>query len=143
MQTVRAIFHGAINMQANSIPTFITQILISDNDPTWSRTVGRIKKPIGLPKFGPDEDIDLWLKYNAPLSFESLADIRYALYHHCSRAEFTVDMSTDDEFKLTGRSSTLKVIHNDARHYLLWKLRLLGRKNNWISALPRIRKSRQ
>lgn len=59
-------------MLANSIPTFSTQILLSDNFPTWSRTVGKLKKPVGLPKFQPDKDIDLWLKHNAPLSFESL-----------------------------------------------------------------------
>ena len=39
-------------------------------------------------------------------------------------------MLADDQFKLTGRHSTLNVINDDARHYLLWKLRLLGRKKN-------------
>jgi hypothetical protein len=92
--------------------------------------------------FPPDEDIELWLKHNAPVTFQQLADIRYSLYHHCSRADFTITNVSDDEFDLTGRHSTLRVISNDARKYLLWKLRLLGKERSWINALPRTRKPR-
>lgn len=129
-------------MQDNSISSFIREILLPDNEPTWSPTNGRTTKSKRSPEFPPDKDIDLWLTHNAPLSFESLADIRYALYHHCSRAEFTVSMLADDQFKLTGRHSTLNVANDDARHYLLWKLRLLGRKNKWNGALPRTKNPR-
>jgi hypothetical protein len=130
-------------MPNKSTSDYTTDFLLFDDDANWFRpTIKQKAKTPGSPKFPPDKDIDLWLRHNAPTSFEQLADIRYALYHHCSRAEFTVVMSGDDEFKLTGRSSTLKVVNDDARHYLLWKLRLRGRKNNWISALPRTRKPR-
>lgn len=95
------------------------------------------------PPFPPDEDIELWLKHNAPLTFQQLADIRYSLYHHCSRADFTVANINDDQFDLTGRHGTLRVVGDNARRYLLWKLRLLGRKKNWIGALPRTRNPRR
>jgi hypothetical protein len=130
-------------MQNNATCDPFSEILLTDHEATWFPTTRKqkTKKP-GSTKFPPDKDIDLWLKHNAPLSFEQLADIRYALYHHCSRAEFTVSMLADDQFKLTGRHSTLKLINDDARHYLLWRLRLLGRKNKWISALPRTKNPR-
>jgi hypothetical protein len=129
-------------MQDNSISGFIREILLSDNEPTWSPTNGRTTRSKRTPEFLPDKDIDLWLKHNAPLSFEALADIRYALYHHCSRAEFTVSMLADDQFKLTGRHSALNVINDNARKYLLWRLRQLGRKKSWINALPRTKNPR-
>jgi hypothetical protein len=93
--------------------------------------------------FPPDHDIELWLKHNAPLTFQQLANIRYCLYHHCSRADFTITNVLDDEFDLTGRHSKLRVTSDKARHYLLWKLRLLGKENNWIGALPKTRKPRK
>ena len=49
----------------------------------------------------------------------------------------------DDEFDLIGRHSKLRVISDRARHYLLWKLRRLGRKRKWINALPRTKKPRR
>jgi hypothetical protein len=38
---------------------------------------------------------------------------------------------------------TFEHVSDNARRYLLWKLRLLGRKKNWISALPRTRNPRR
>jgi hypothetical protein len=52
-------------------------------------------------------------------------------------------MVADDQFKLTGRHNSLNVINDDARHYLLWKLQLLGRKNKWLHALPRTKNPRK
>ena len=49
----------------------------------------------------------------------------------------------DDQFDLIGRHSKLRVISDRARHYLLWKLRRLGRKRKWINALPRTKKPRR
>jgi hypothetical protein len=95
------------------------------------------------PPFPPDEDIELWLKHNAPLTFQHLADIRYSLYHHCSRSDFAIANLNDDQFDLTGRHGTLRIISDNARRYLLWRLRLLGRKKNWISALPQTRNPRR
>jgi hypothetical protein len=129
-------------MTENTTSDFASEVLLSDNEPTWFPTRGKIRKPRS-PKFPPDEDIDLWLKHNAPLTFQQLADIRYALYHRCSRAHFAVVKAVDDQFELTGSYNTLRVINDGARHYLLWKLRLLGRKRKWIRALPRTRNSRK
>jgi hypothetical protein len=127
-------------MNENTATYFTADILPSDDRTPWHPVRKAIKRD--GPPFPTDKDIDLWLKHNAPLSFESLADIRYALYHHCSRAEFAVSMLADSEFSIAGRYSTLTVINDDARHYLLWKLRLLGRKNKWIRALPRTKNPR-
>jgi hypothetical protein len=114
-----------------------------DDKPIWFRAGPKItwSKPT---KFPPDEDIELWLKHNAPLTFQQLADIRYTLYHRCSRADFTVAKTfDDDQFDLIGRHSKLRLISNRARHYLLWKLRRLGRRRKWINALPRTKKPRE
>jgi|SRR4051794_20288371 hypothetical protein len=92
-------------------------------------------------KYPRDKDIALWLKSNAPLSFQQLADLRYCLYHRCGRADFTVNKRDEDEFTLTGRQSSVRIINNQARHYLLWRLRLLGRRKKWIGALPRTKAS--
>jgi hypothetical protein len=129
-------------MTENTTSPFAADVLPSDDKPTWYPTRPKIKrsKP---PKFPPNEDIELWLKHNAPLTFHQLADIRYSLYHRCSRADFTVAKVDDDQFDLTGRHSTLRVINDGARHNLLWKLRLLGRKSKWINALPRPKKPRK
>lgn len=119
--------------------TFTTDdILPLGDEPIWHRATRKTKKS----KFPPDKDIDLWLKHNAPLTYEQLADIRYTLYHRCSRVDFVVTKKCDDEFTLTGRHSSLRVISDRARHYLLWKLRQLGRKNGWKRALPRTKKPR-
>ena len=120
----------------------IADVLPPDEKSTWYPTRPTIKwsKP---PKFPPDKDIELWLKHNAPLTFQQLADIRYSLYHRCSRADFTVAQTFDDQFDLIGRHSKLRVISDRARHYLLWKLRRLGRKRKWINALPRTKKRRR
>ena len=129
-------------MPENTSISIATDVLPSDDKRIWFRTRCKAKqfKP---PKFPPAEDIELWLKHNAPVTFQQLADIRYSLYHRCSRADFAVVQADDDQFDLTGRHSTLRVINNGARHCLLRKLRRLGRMKKWINALPRTKKSRK
>ena len=129
-------------MQENTISNFEPGILADDNGRTWFPTVTRCQKS-EPPKFPPDEDIELWLKHNAPLSFQQLADIRYALYHRCTRNDYFVARATDDQFSLIGRHSTLEIVSDNARQYLLWRLRLLGRKKKWISALLRTKNPRR
>jgi hypothetical protein len=128
-------------MNYNTNTAITADILLSDDKTPWHPVRKTIKRE--GPPFRPDEDIELWLKHNAPTRFHQLADIRYSLYHHCSRADFTVANISDDQFDLTGRHGTLRVVSDNARRYLLWKLRLLGRKKNWISALPRTRNPRR
>jgi hypothetical protein len=121
-------------MNDNTNTAFTSDILLSDDKMLWRRTRRNIKRE--GPSFPLNEDIELWLKHNAPLTLPELADIRYSLYHHCSRACFTVTGVTEDEFELIGRHSTLRLISDSARRYLLWRLRLLGKSKNWIGAIP-------
>ena len=129
-------------MTENTTTTFSIADDLLDDKPIWYPARPKIEwsKPT---KFRPDEDIELWLKHNAPLTFQQLADIRYTLYHRCSRADFTIAKTFDDQFDLIGRHSKLRVISDRARHYLLWRLRRLGRKRKWINALPRTKKPRE
>ena len=113
-------------------------LCFDDNKITWYPARGSIK-PATL-KFPPDENIEVWLTHNAPLTLQQLADIRYSLYHHCSRANFIVANVIGDGFDLTGRHSKLRVVSNNARRYLLWRLRALGKTKSWIGAIPRTRK---
>ena len=122
-------------MQENNSISFTTDVSPSGDKLTWYPVRCKITKP-KLLKYPPGEDIELWLKHNAPLTFQQLADIRYALYHHCSRADFTVANINYDQFDFTGRHGTLRVASDNARRYLLWKLSLLGRKKNWIRLSP-------
>lgn len=114
---------------------------LQDDKPVWYRP--HRKGTQASAPFAPDEDIEVWLKHNAPTTFQQLADIRYCLYHHCSRAEFTIANIVDDEFDLTGRHGTLRIVSNNARHYLLWRLRLLGKSKSWIGAIPHTKKPRR
>jgi hypothetical protein len=84
----------------------------------------------------PETDIRLWLMTNAPLTFQELVDIRYCLYHGCSRAGYTVKRLDDDKLMLTGRHGSLQIISNKARRFLLWQLRILAREKRWRGALP-------
>ena len=90
-----------------------------------------------LQKHRPETDILLWLAGNAPVNFQELVDLRYTLYHRCSRAGFTVKKWDKDNFKLTGRSSSLHIVSNKARRFLLWQLRILAGERGWRGALPR------
>ena len=72
----------------NFTSSFNADVWSADDKPMWFRTCqAKQSRP---PKFPPDKDIELWLKHNAPLTFQQLADIRYSLYHRCSRADFTI-----------------------------------------------------
>jgi hypothetical protein len=129
-------------MLEKTLSNFETEPLPSDQDSTSTPSGRTRKRPKGQ-KYPPDADIDTWLKGNSPHKFQALADIRYCLYHRCSRADFTVtEKFSDDHFMLRGRRSELRIICNNARRYLLWKLRLLGREVGWIGAIPRTRKPR-
>src|SRR6516164_9838955 len=110
-----------------------------DARPTSTKRKTKQSKPAG---YAPDQDIDLWLDLNAPRTFDQLADLRYCLYHKCSRGAFKVERSLDDEFTLFGRCTLVRIISNKARRFLFWRLRQTGWKNNWIGAIPRTKSSR-
>jgi len=113
-------------MTENTTSSFVSDDLLLDDKPIWYPTSPKIKGPTP-PKFPPDKDIELWLEHNSPLTSQQLADIRYSLYHHCSRADFTVAKAIgDDQFELIGRHSKLRVISNRARHYFIVEIATAG-----------------
>ena len=78
-------------------------------------------------------DIHRWLSKNAPCNVQELQNLRYTLYHRCSRVEFKVSQKQDkDVFLLSGRQSSLLIVSNKARRYLLWRLRILAREQGWV-----------
>ena len=78
-------------------------------------------------------NLHLWLTNNAPRDVEELKALRYALYHRCNRADFKVTDKQDiDDFTLSGRQSSVRIVSNRARRYLLWRLRLLAREQGWV-----------
>jgi hypothetical protein len=78
-------------------------------------------------------DIPLWLSNNAPRNVEELKAVRYTLYHRCSRAELKVSQKQDDnDFLLSGRKTSVHIVSNKARRFLLWKLRILAREQGWV-----------
>ncbi|SDK00381.1 hypothetical protein SAMN05216338_107919 [Bradyrhizobium sp. Rc2d] len=93
------------------------------------------------PTFPPDKDIILWLSKNAPANFDELIDIRYSLYHRCNRAGYRVKRLNDEELTIAGRQSSLHIVSNQARRFLLTKLRELAKEKGWQGALPRSRRA--
>lgn len=89
------------------------------------------------PAYPPGQDIMLWLGKNAPSNFDELIDIRYSLYHRCSRAGYRVKRLNDEELTIAGRQSSLHIVSNQARRLLLTKLRVLAKEKRWQGALPR------
>jgi hypothetical protein len=78
-------------------------------------------------------NLHLWLTNNAPRDVEELKAVRYTLYHRCSRADFKVtEKQDDDNFKLSGRHSSVHIVSNKPRRYLLWRLRILAMEQGWV-----------
>lgn len=96
------------------------------------------KRSAKQPSYSSDKDIILWLSMNAPINFDELIDIRYSLYHRCSRAEYRVKRLNDEELSIAGRQGSLHIVSNQARRLLLTKLRELAREKGWQGALPRV-----
>jgi hypothetical protein len=103
-------------------------------EPTNVKPPSRPKNNISRKKTrSPKTDLHLWLSNNAPRDVEELNAVRYTLYHRCSRADFKVSKKQDDDdFMLSGRQTSVHVISNKARRYLLWKLRILAREQGWV-----------
>jgi hypothetical protein len=90
------------------------------------------KIPAGQPR-SKKTDIPLWLSNNAPRNVEELKAVRYALYHRCSRAEFKVSQKQDvNNFLVSGRLTSVHIVSNKARRFLLWKLRTLAKERGWV-----------
>jgi len=72
-------------------------------------------------------DIHLWLKSNRPRDRTHVTALRQSLYQRRSHGGYIVEVVSDDRFKVTGRTSTLLIVSDRARHYLLRQLcKLLG-----------------
>ncbi|MBR0793336.1 hypothetical protein JQ631_30025 [Bradyrhizobium manausense] len=94
------------------------------------------------PVFPTDQDIILWLSKNAPSNFDELIEIRYSLYHRCNGGGYRVKRLDDEELRIAGRNGSLHIISNQARRFLLTKLRELAKESGWRGALPKIRPAR-
>ena len=54
------------------------------------------KQTLATQKPRPERtDISLWVAKNAPCTMQELQDLRYTLYHRCSRAEFKVSQKQE------------------------------------------------
>jgi hypothetical protein len=95
------------------------------------------KRVVRKARHRPDTDIVFWLTNNAPATFQELVDLRYCLYHRCTRSGFVVKRWDKDDFKLTGRHSSLHIVSNRARRFLLGRLRILAKERGWRGAVPR------
>ncbi len=102
-------------------------------EPTNVRPASETKKTVPAKRARSQEtDILLWLSKNGPRHVEELKDVRYTLYHRCSRADFKVSKRDDETFVLSGRQSSVFIVSHKARRYLLWKLRILAREEGWV-----------
>jgi hypothetical protein len=81
------------------------------------------KKPKPVQRSRPNTDIELWLARNGPTNFSELTDLRQSLYHRRTHGSFRVSAHEGDRFTVTGRTSSLLIVSDKARHYLLWTLR--------------------
>jgi hypothetical protein len=70
----------------------------------------------------PTTDIELWLTTNGPRTYPELTDLRQSLYRQRTHGGFTISTVSGDRFKVTGRTSSLLIVSDKARHYLLWML---------------------
>jgi hypothetical protein len=80
-----------------------------------------------IPPAKATTDIHLWLKSNCPRDLPDVTALRQSLYQRRSHGGYIVEVVSDERFKVTGRTSTLLIVSDKARHYLLRQLcKLLG-----------------
>lgn len=81
----------------------------------------------------PNADLHFWLSNNGPRDVDELKAVRYALYYRCNRADYKVsEKKYKDGFLLSGRQTSVRIVSNKARRYLLWQLRVLAREQGWV-----------
>ena len=119
-------------MPANYVPLNLHDLVKLD-DQQRDNALEAYFKRITAELFPPETDIELWMLNNAPTSKQQLANIRYALYHRCSRAEFKVARIDKKAFRITGPHSTVLVSSNTSRQILLIRLRELARDGRFNS----------
>lgn len=86
-------------------------------EPKKSRPVSRPPKPT--------TDIKLWLKSNGPRDRAEVNDLRQCLYHRKSYGCYTLEGGFLDRFTVKGRTSSLLIVSDRARHYLLRQICVL------------------
>lgn len=81
----------------------------------------------------PTTDIKEWLSGNAPQDYAELQELRKALYARRTHGRFVVKEvgfthAGEEKFTVTGRASSLLIVSNKSRHFLLRALcRMLRR----------------
>lgn len=102
-------------------------------EPTNVQPTSRSNNTLPEKKRPRKTDLHSWLSNNAPRDVVELKAVRYTLYHRCNRADFKVSEKQDkDNFVLSGRQTSVHIVSNKARRYLLWKLRVLAKKQGWM-----------
>jgi hypothetical protein len=69
-------------------------------------------------------DVKLWLSKNGPRSYTELTELRKALYSRRTRGGFVIEhkgetLAGEERFTVTGRESSLLIVSDKSRHFLL------------------------
>lgn len=83
-----------------------------------------------------DTDLIAWLRQNEPNDFAELMDLRRALYSLQSKGKYQIELrgmtqAGEQKMKLTGPESSVMIVSNKSRHYLLRVLCRLRRFRDW------------
>lgn len=81
---------------------------------------------------GPSTDIKQWLSKNGPRDYPELTDLRKALYSRRTHGNFVIKQGSptlagEERFLVTGRESSLLIVSNKSRHFLLRTLCRMAR----------------
>ena len=98
-------------------------------EPPVSSTKKRLK-PVQQQFARESTDIEAWLRENKPATPSGLKDLRTALYQRRDWGAYVVQRAGEsymgeERFRLTGPDSTVLIVSEKARHFLLGKLRRL------------------
>jgi hypothetical protein len=88
------------------------------------------RKPVQQQFDRESTDIEAWLRKNRPDTSSNLKDLRNALYQRRDCGAYAVQTAGESymgeqRFRLTGSESTVLIVSEKARHFLLGKLRRL------------------
>jgi hypothetical protein len=86
------------------------------------------RKPVQQQFDRESTDIEAWLRKNRPATSNNLKDLRNALYQRRDCGAYAVQAAGESymgeqRFRLTGPESTVLIVSEKARHFLLGKLR--------------------
>jgi hypothetical protein len=99
--------------------------ILYDEEPEAPKPA-RKPKPNPTDRFdgGPSTDIKAWLAANGPRNYDELTELRRALYKRDTYGNVTIkrhsnSWSGEQRFSVVGRESSLLIISDKSRHFLL------------------------